>query len=164
MKEKVTVQVKEATPSDIRELIERAGTTIGSVHFKKRKGGELRKMSYRLHVTNPSVASKPKGLTAQAAQASDSAMVCKQCGKPQGTKTGECSVGPFVAQTTAPAKTASPKKSKKDIDIKNDQITVLDANKVVWKDGEIVGRGAWRTIPLENVVRVANKGKTYIIE
>jgi len=47
----------------IRDKIELAGTTIGSVHFKKRSDGKLRKLSYRLHVKHPSIASMPKGLT-----------------------------------------------------------------------------------------------------
>jgi hypothetical protein len=46
----------------VKETIERAGTTIGSVHFLKRENGELRKMSYRLHVRKPSVAKAPKGI------------------------------------------------------------------------------------------------------
>ena len=50
------------------------------------------------------------------------------------------------------------------MDAKNDQMTVLDVNKVVYKDGAVVGRGAWRTIPLENVERICNKGTTYVIQ
>jgi hypothetical protein len=34
----------------VRDLIESAGNTIGSVEFKKRSTGEQRKMAYRLHV------------------------------------------------------------------------------------------------------------------
>ena len=46
----------------------------------------------------------------------------------------------------------------------NLQMTVLDVNKVVRnKGGEIIGRGAWRTIPLEGVKRIAVKGKVYVI-
>ena len=103
----------------VKEQIENAGTTIGSVHFNKRKSGDLRKMSYRLHVTNPSTAKTPSG------------------------KKGK----------------------KKDIDQKNRQMTVLDANKVVRdKEGKVIGRGAWRTVPLENVVRISNKGVVYEIK
>lgn len=128
----------------IRDAIENAGTTIGSVHFNKRTGkGDLRKMSYRLHVTNPTTAAAPKGLK----------RVCTVCGKTE----DKCTTGPYQY---AP----STKKSKKSIDASNDQITVLDANKVVRdKSGEVIGRGAWRTVPLEKVTRIANCGTTYII-
>ena len=53
---------------------------------------------------------------------------------------------------------------RKDIDNANSQMTVLDANKVVKDiDGKIIGRGAYRCIPLENVVRISNNGCLYII-
>lgn len=60
-------------------------------------------------------------------------------------------------------------KKHKDINDKNGQITVFDVNKVIRdKKGEIVRddngkvqRGAWRTIPLENVKRVKIDGITY---
>jgi len=43
-------------------------------------------------------------------------------------------------------------------------MTVFDVNKVVRDDsGTIIGRGAWRTIPLERVERICNKGVLYII-
>jgi hypothetical protein len=47
-------------------------------------------------------------------------------------------------------------------DAENMQMTVLDANYALHnKKGHIVGRGAWRTIPLENVIRVQAKGRIY---
>ena len=101
----------------VRKVIESAGNKIGSVHFRKRSNGELRKMAYRLHVKNPSTATAPK--------------------------------------------TDSNTKFK---DKDNLQMTVLDVNKVVRdQDGNIIGRGAYRTIPLENVERVAVKGKVYVV-
>jgi hypothetical protein len=102
----------------VRSLIESAGNKIGSVHFRKRSTGELRKMAYRLHVRNPSTA-----------------------------------VAPFTGQIGAT--------KMKDKD--NLQITVLDVNKIVKKDNEVIGRGAWRTIALENVERVAVGGEVYKI-
>lgn len=99
----------------VKEAIESAGQTIGSVHFCKRSDDSLRKMSFRLHARNPSVASKPRG------------------GK------------------------------SKDTDKDNLQMTVLDVNKPVKKEGEIVGRGAWRTIPLEGVKRIKARGVEYIV-
>ena len=132
----------------IKEQIENAGTTIGSVHFHKRKGGELRKMSYRLHVTNPSVAAAPKGTKME--------RICKVCGK----KESACKSGPY---RDVSVKKSS--KSKKDIDSANTQMTVLDANKVVRDvNGKVIGRGAWRTVPLEKVIRIANRGITYLIQ
>jgi len=49
-------------------------------------------------------------------------------------------------------------------DSDNLQMTVLDVNKVLRaksgrRKGKISGRGAWRTIPLENVVRTCIKNK-----
>jgi hypothetical protein len=103
----------------VRAAMESAGTRIGSVHFRKRSGGELRKMAYRLHVQNPSVANKPKGNS----------------------------------------------QSKRVTDAMNVQMTVFDVNKVVRnKDNEIVGRGAWRTVPLENVERVVANGVEYLVQ
>ena len=106
--------VTNDSPSNIRRIIESAGNQMGSVHFIKRSTGTLRKMSYRLHVTNPKFAKKPSG-------------------------------------------------HKVVNDVANDQMTVFDVNKPVKKDGEVIGRGAWRTIPLENVCRIVAGGKTYII-
>lgn len=49
---------------------------------------------------------------------------------------------------------------KRDAD--NLQMTVLDVNHALHnKKGHIVGRGAWRTIPLENVLRVQVRGNIY---
>lgn len=45
----------------IHKLITSVGNRIGSVHFRKRSDGSLRKMCYRLHVQNPSYAMKPNG-------------------------------------------------------------------------------------------------------
>lgn len=173
----------------IRERIEDAGTQIGSVHFKKRSNGEIRKMAYRLHVKNPSVAAKPKGMktaapaapavpaatpatsatSVTAVQSVSTVLVCEKCGRGKGV----CTLGPF--KLVAPSNfistdlpTDSPKTQqsfivKKQIDADNNQVTVLDVNKVVRKGEEIVGRGAWRTVPLENVTRISNRGKIYEI-
>lgn len=130
----------------VKEKIEKAGTTMGSVHFNKRTDGTLRKMSYRLHVKHPSVAGVPKGLR-------EEAEVCRVCGKPKDA----CHTGPYEK-----IEVKSNKRSKKVIDENNNQMTVLDANKVVRdKEGKVIGRGAWRTIPLEKVTRIANRGVKY---
>lgn len=102
----------------VRDLILSANNTIGAVEFVKRSTGELRKMTYRLHVDNPSVAPQPRGL-----------------------------------------------RNTKAINDNNLQLTVLDLNKVVRDENDqIVGRGAYRTIPLEKVKSVTVKGVTYRIE
>jgi hypothetical protein len=139
-------------PTDwVREVIEDAGTKIGSVHFNKRANGELRKMSYRLHVQNPSVAAAPKG-------AKKAIQECTVCHRTGDDLTDDCKNW-LIPVPTKPAK------SKKDIDISNTQVTVLDTNKVVRdKAGKVIGRGAWRTVPLENVVRIKNNGTTYVIK
>jgi hypothetical protein len=118
---KVKVLKFKALPARInkvRELLLSADHTIGGVEFIKRSNGELRKMTYRLHVDNPTVAPKPKGV-----------------------------------------------RNTKKINTENLQLTVLDSNKVVRDDdGNILGRGAYRTIPLEGVQSVTVKGTTYQIE
>jgi len=109
--------VEDTSPESVREIMELVGNKIGSVHFIKRGDGTLRKMSYRLHVTKPSVAKSPSGRT-----------------------------------------------DRKTMDRLHDQMTVFDVNKVVRGiNGEVIGRGAWRTVPLENVVRVAAAGKVYLL-
>jgi hypothetical protein len=110
----------ENSPERVRQIMSLAGGSIGSVHFLKRKTGELRKMSYKLHVKNPSVAKAPSG---------------NNSGK------------------------------RKDTDKKNSQMTVFDVNKVVRdSDNAIIGRGAYRTVPLENVIQITVKGKVYKIK
>jgi len=100
----------------VREVIASAGNTMGSVHFIKRSDHKLRKMSYRLHVKNPSAAPTPSG-----------------------------------------------RKKNRNTDRDNLQMTVLDSNKVIRDTkGVITGRGAYRTIPLENVNRISVRGR-YII-
>jgi hypothetical protein len=122
----------------VRETIERAGTTIGSVHFRKRSDGKLRKLSYRLHCSNPSFASSPKGL------------------KEVGGKSLKHEVSHKVNKVRV---------SRKVIDRENNQMTVFDTNKVIrGEDGAILGRGAYRCIPLENVERISNKGIIYTIK
>ena len=119
-KKRETIVEFEKDPERIRQIMLSVGGQIGSVHFLKRKTGELRKMSYKLHVTNPSVAKAPKG---------------NDGGK------------------------------RKKVDSKNAQMTVFDVNKVVRdKDGAIIGRGAYRTVSLENVIQVTVKGKVYKIK
>ena len=123
------VVLKSPSLEFVKALILESGNKIGSVHFIKRSDGKLRKMTYRLHCSNPSTAS-----------------------------------------ITGSGKDKNGKKGKKGLDRKlinkaNDQLTVLDTNKVVRNSsGEIIGRGSWRTIPLEGVVRVANKGIIYLID
>lgn len=124
------VWVYNAKEEDIRGLIKSVGNTIGSVHFLKRTDGSLRKMSYRLHVVEPSFVAGPKG----------------------GNSGGYISVG-------------KKRVNRKEVNIKNKQVTVFDCNKVIkGEDGKVIGRGAYRTVPLENVVQITAKGVKYIIK
>jgi len=56
-----TITEFESSPERIRQILESVGSKIGNVHFIKRSNGELRKMSYRLHVRNPSYGKAPSG-------------------------------------------------------------------------------------------------------
>ena len=122
-----SVVLSEIGPSEVETLIRQAGNKIGSVHFVKRSDSSLRKMCFRLHVKQPSFASKPRGTNAV---------------------------------------------SRKAVNKKNNQMTVFDVNKVLRnRKGEIKTdengkqqRGAWRTVPLDNVVRVCVDGVTYQIK
>ena len=55
------VQLIGVEPEDVKVLIQKAGSKIGSVHFRKRTDNSLRKMCYRLHVQNPKYSNSPKG-------------------------------------------------------------------------------------------------------
>lgn len=120
------IQIKSvpARIKKVRRLIQSAGNTIGSVHFRKRSDGSQRRMCYRLHAQKPTYAPTPQGKGEQKRRAHDS---------------------------------------------DNMQMTVLDVNKVLRaksgrRKGQISGRGAWRTIPLETVERVKVKGTIYKIK
>jgi len=73
------------------------------------------------------------------------------------------------SHASAPKGTGS--KSRKDINKKNNQMTVFDTNKVLRnRAGEIKvdsegkqQRGAWRTVPLDQVTRICVDGVTYTI-
>ena len=128
-KDRQVVSLRSPSLVFVKALILGAGNKIGSVHFIKRSDGKLRKMTYRLHCSNPSVASIP--------------------GSPGSGKKDE----------------RRKVLDRKVINDNNDQLTVLDTNKVVRNSsGEIIGRGSWRTIPLEGVVRVSNNGIIYLID
>jgi hypothetical protein len=58
---KDTITEFESSPERIRQILESVGSKIGNVHFIKRSNGELRKMSYRLHVRNPKHIPSPSG-------------------------------------------------------------------------------------------------------
>ena len=119
------IVLQDTTTEEMEQVIRLSKNKFGSVHFIKRSDKKLRKMSYRLHVTNPTFANAPKG-------------------------TG----------------------NRKGVNKRNNQMTVFDTNKVLRdKQGNILydetgkqQRGAWRTIPLENVKRVFADGVEYIVQ
>jgi hypothetical protein len=151
-------------PARLKQIIESAGTTIGSVHFIKRSDGSLRKMCYRLHVRKPSVAPVPHGLAAGD----------KVAAVPSGANVPSMSAADLQALNQAPPMVYDGPdvdplpptyKDRKIFDAEHNQITVLDANKVVRDSaGKKIGRGAWRTIPLDTIVQVTVKGKTYKVQ
>jgi len=112
---KDTVVEFESSPSRVRQIMESVGSKIGNVHFIKRSNGELRKMSYRLHVRNPKHIASPSGST-----------------------------------------------NRHQADLSNDTMTVYSTNDVVRdREGNIIGRGAYKRIPLDGVTRVVANGKVY---
>jgi len=66
---------------------------------------------------------------------------------------------------TKPKNSVHPKgnKKKKSVDMDNKQMTVYDVNKVTKSKNGEMKRGAYRTVPLENVRRVCVDGVTYQI-
>ena len=116
-----TVMLNNPPVETIKALIKSAGTNIGSVHFYK-KDDSIRKMCYRLHVKNPSIA------------------------KFKTDKNSKIS------------------KQKQKTDKANDLLTVYDVNKVVRdEEDNKIGRGAWRSINLNTVIRIVAAGVEYLI-
>jgi len=96
--------------------------------------GSLRKMTYRLKVTKPTYASVPKEQQGYQVRANGSAKVLT-----------------FNKHKT--------------IAENNNLMTVFDTNKVIYdKEGNKVGRGAWRSIPLLSVKRICSNGEIVEIE
>ena len=157
-----TVWVYNSKPSDVRELIKTAGNTIGSVHFLKRKDGSLRKMAYRLHVTNPTTAKAPVGTSHSGVDTSDTTIALGDSNQIVPVKgpvraDGSYSVVMNFGRGFGP--------NRKDVDNANNQMTVLDCSKTVRdSSGKVIGRGQWRTIPLEGVVQITVKGTKYLIK
>lgn len=108
----------ESSPERVRQIMESVGSKIGNVHFIKRSNGQLRKISYRLHVRNPKVSKSPTG-----------------------------------------------QRDTRSKDLSNNQMTVYSTNEVIRdSSGNIIGRGGYRVVPLENVVRVVAAGRVYEIQ
>ena len=59
--EVVEVKTEKGRIEKVRQLILSAGNKIGSVYFKKRSDGSLRRMNFRLHVYHPTYACQPLG-------------------------------------------------------------------------------------------------------
>jgi len=126
-KNKDSVVINSPSLSTVKKVIESVGSKIGSVTFIKRTTGEIREMQYKLHVSNPKYAKTPNE-------------------KPNYK-------GGFLRDKNGRfAKNIS--KRQKEINEENSQIVVFDVNKIEYKNGEKI-RGAYRTIPLENVEKVS---------
>jgi len=160
-----TIWVYGANSNNIRELIKKVGNKIGAVHFLKRKDGSLRKMAYRLHVVNPTTAKKPiydssNNLSVSGVNTSATDLDVVDNGVTP-VATGN-KIGSVVSSLASILKT---KVYKSTIDYANEQMTVLDCNLVIKdKNNKIIGRGGWRTIPLENVIQITANGVRYIIK
>ena len=103
-----------------KKLLTSAGSNIGSVWFHKRSDGTLRKVSYRIGVSNPSYEKKPKGKR-------------------------------FL--------------ERKSRDAEKNLITVFDTNVMKYNDeGRLCGRGGYKSIPLDSVVRVKVNGVIHYIK
>jgi len=69
-----------------------------------------------------------------------------------------------VSKPTYAPKPSGKMKDKWQKKIEDNVITVFDCNKVLYnKKGLMSGRGAWRSIPLENVERICVNGQIYKI-
>jgi hypothetical protein len=100
----------------VRKLILSQGNQIGSVWFVKRSDGKLRKMSYRLHVTEPKYSPKPTGKM----------------------------------------------RYRKTQDSNNNLLTVFDTNFVRYNNrSKMCGRGGYKCVPLDSVIRVKVGGTIY---
>jgi hypothetical protein len=119
--EVIVCKSKKAQVRKVKQIMESAGNRIGSVWFRKRSDGKLRKMAIRLHVQHPTYATSPnsKGFAKRKAQDSDNML-----------------------------------------------ITVFDVNAVVRaksgkRKGKISGRGAYKSVPLDGVIRLCFNGEIY---
>ena len=55
--------------------------------------------------------------------------------------------------------------NRRDQDLSTDTITVYSTNDVIRdREGNVIGRGAYKRIPLDGVVRIVANGKVYEIQ
>ena len=84
-------------------------------------------------------------------------------------KNGEIRKMCYRVGVTKPSCAATPKGSDKRgnrsaVNLNNGLMTVLDANKVIRdRDGNKIGRGAWRNVPLQRVKEITAGGTRYKI-
>ena len=127
--------VKEMTAisppvSWIRDRLMEVGGSIGSVWFYKRTDGTLRKMCFKLRVSNPKYVKAPK---------SEHSTII--------------TIMPNGSSRVTFSKT-------KNVDEANNQLRVFDCNlHILDAEGKVTGkRGGYRMINLEGVVRMKIKG------
>lgn len=63
--------------------------------------------------------------------------------------------------TYSKAPTGKGTKKAKKVNTEKNLMTVFDTNTILYKDGRMVGRGAYRSVPLDSVIRVAVGGEIY---
>lgn len=162
---KETIKIVHTKPEDIRYLIQELGNNIGSVSFKKRKDGSVRKMAFRLHVKKPKNAKWPFDTQDPNAIVGVDTENTDTMGA--GVTVGSSGMVPVKQgnhTVLMPASLVNPSHiiayKRKSVDLSNCQITVFDVNKVN-KDKT---RGAYRTIPLENILEMTINGTKYIVD
>lgn len=136
--------------SHVKKMIDSVGTRIGAVEFIKRTDGSLRKMCYRLHVNTPSQSSGPKAKIYP--KKDESGFIRNSQGRFTKALVRDIH-GRFVKDT---------QKISKQINERNNQVTVFDVNKVEFKDGQKI-RGAYRTIPLDGIKKVTTHYAVFIL-
>ncbi len=157
------IKIVNTKPENIRHLIKELNNNIGSVSFKTRKDGKIRKMAFRLHVKKPKNAKWP--FDAQDANTIVGVDTSSTDSMGVGVTVGNCGMIPVkqgnaTVMVSANGLATSVKSNKANIDLANCQITVFDVNKV----NEDKTRGAYRTIPLENIIEMTINGTKYIID
>ncbi len=159
--EREVVKIVSTKPENIRHLIKELNNNIGSVSFKTRKDGKIRKMAFRLHVKKPKNAKWPfdqqdSGVVVGVDTSSTDVMGA-------GVTVGNSGMIPVTKGNTTvlmPSHGLATANNRKNVDMANCQITVFDVNKV----NEDKTRGAYRTIPLENIIEMTINGTKYVID
>ena len=137
---KVMKNIRAIKPpvSWVKAQLLKAGDKFGSVWFYKREDATLRKLCYKLHVAKPKYVAAPR---------QEGLGKVKSIKRKDGMEVLTFSKHKVMAEN-------------------NNLLTVFDVNYVQRdKDGKVTGkRGGYRSVPLENVVRIFAGGELVEIE